>query len=237
MEADFTGLTLDEEEDAVLQVQVGVNTNREDGGFQLVGRFLIASIIHFPSTRSTMANFWHPVRGVQIRDLGKKSDSFCEAKMELGMEVAEMEWDLSLRAQSQRSLTMTSVWLWEEGEGEWGGNSQGRKILGNNLWGLAKNLGNRNNLDPVLGINLEGRVSNPWKESRNLSRNQVHTLMEHDLEDAVLIGEEGKKRNRREIEDVLAKKKTNTLVVRNRREVEVSHQSSTAAKRQTDRVQ
>ncbi|KAK5846553.1 hypothetical protein PVK06_002846 [Gossypium arboreum] len=114
MEADFTGLTLDEEEDAVLQVQVGVNTNREDGGFQLVGRFLIAT------------------------------------KMELGMEMAEMEWDLSLRAQSQRALTMTSVRLWEEREGEWGGNSQGRKILGNNLWGLAKNLGNRNNLDPVL---------------------------------------------------------------------------------------
>ncbi|KAG8496387.1 hypothetical protein CXB51_007614 [Gossypium anomalum] len=39
--------------------------------------------------------------------------------MALGVEVTEMGWDLSLRAQSRRALTMTSVWLREEGEGEW----------------------------------------------------------------------------------------------------------------------
>ena len=34
-----------------------------------VGCFLTASIIHFPAMRSTMANLWHPVCGIQIRDL------------------------------------------------------------------------------------------------------------------------------------------------------------------------
>ncbi|MBA0859339.1 hypothetical protein Goshw_005946 [Gossypium schwendimanii] len=51
---------------------------------------------------------------------------------------------------------MTSVWLQEECEGQWRGNNGGREILGNNSKGLAKNNGNRDNLDLVLGINLEG---------------------------------------------------------------------------------
>ncbi|MBA0783524.1 hypothetical protein Gotri_001225, partial [Gossypium trilobum] len=41
------------------------------------------------------------------------SDSFCQAK--IGFEVAKMEWDLSLRAQSRRALTMNNVWLRGEG--------------------------------------------------------------------------------------------------------------------------
>lgn len=44
------------------------------------------------------------------------SDSYCEGKMALGVEVAELGWDLSLRAQSRRALSMNSVWLREEGE-------------------------------------------------------------------------------------------------------------------------
>lgn len=109
--------------------------------------------------------------------------------------------------------------------------------MGNNLRGLAKNMGNRNNLDLILRINLEGRVSIPWKNGGNLSGSLIHTLMEHDLEDKVLIGEEGKKRNKGEIEDILAKEETNTLVVKNRRIVEVRYLLSAAAKRQADRVQ
>ncbi|KAK5785599.1 hypothetical protein PVK06_040201 [Gossypium arboreum] len=34
------------------------------------------------------------------------SDSFCQAKMALGFDVAEMGWDLSLRAQSRRALAL-----------------------------------------------------------------------------------------------------------------------------------
>ncbi|MBA0638361.1 hypothetical protein Godav_025136, partial [Gossypium davidsonii] len=45
------------------------------------------------------------------------SDSFCETRMEVGVETAELGWDLSIRAQSRRAQLMTSVWLREECEG------------------------------------------------------------------------------------------------------------------------
>ncbi|MBA0838924.1 hypothetical protein Goarm_004708, partial [Gossypium armourianum] len=72
METEFAGLSLEEEEDEILQVQTEVDTDRETEVLQLVGCFLTASIVHFPAMGSTMANLWHPVRGVQIRDLGGK---------------------------------------------------------------------------------------------------------------------------------------------------------------------
>ncbi|KAH1073902.1 hypothetical protein J1N35_026230 [Gossypium stocksii] len=39
--------------------------------------------------------------------------------MALEVEVAEIEWDLSLRAQSRRALATNSVWLREERDGDW----------------------------------------------------------------------------------------------------------------------
>ncbi|MBA0762033.1 hypothetical protein Gotri_024592 [Gossypium trilobum] len=72
METDFAGLTLEEEEYEILQIQTDAGTNGDVEILQLVGCFLTASIVHFPVMRSTMANLWHPVRGVQIRDLGEK---------------------------------------------------------------------------------------------------------------------------------------------------------------------
>ncbi|MBA0681719.1 hypothetical protein Goari_023500, partial [Gossypium aridum] len=72
MESDFVGLTLDEEEEAILRVQVDSDSVREEKALSLVGYFLTASIIHYLAMKSTMANLWHPVRGVQIRDLGEK---------------------------------------------------------------------------------------------------------------------------------------------------------------------
>lgn len=56
METNFAGLTLDEEEEAVLQVQVDPNIEREEGALRLMGCFLTASIIHFPTIKITMAN-------------------------------------------------------------------------------------------------------------------------------------------------------------------------------------
>lgn len=64
MEFDFAKLSINEEEDEVVQIQVESNTDREMGFFQLVGCFLTASIIHFPVIKSTMTNLWHPIRGV-----------------------------------------------------------------------------------------------------------------------------------------------------------------------------
>ncbi|KAK8291845.1 hypothetical protein V6Z12_D06G084400 [Gossypium hirsutum] len=145
-----------------------------------------------------------------------------------------MGWDLTLRAQSHRAQMMTSVWLREEGKGLGKGNNGKRQFMGNNSRDLAKNKDSSENIDPILGINLVGRGSQTWEENGNWSGNLKNRLMEHNLEDEVLIGEEGKKRNRKEIEVALAKEETNTLVVTCRREMEVSHQSSTAVKWQAD---
>ncbi|MBA0722743.1 hypothetical protein Golax_003394 [Gossypium laxum] len=154
-----------------------------------------------------------------------------------GVETKEMGWDLTLRAQSHRAQMMTSVWLREEREGQGQGNNGKRQFMGNNSRDLAKNRDSSENIDPILGINLVGRGSQTWEENGNWSGNMKNRLMEHDLEDEVLIGEEGKKRNRREMEAALAKEETNTLAVRSWRAMEVSHQSSAAAKWQTDRAQ
>lgn len=61
--------------------------------------------------------------------------------------------------------------------------------------------------------------------------------MEHDLEEGVIIGEEGKKRARGALEDVAVGEETDNLLVRNRRLVEINHSISTVAKRQADRSQ
>ncbi|MBA0698767.1 hypothetical protein Goari_000459 [Gossypium aridum] len=129
------------------------------------------------------------------------SDSFCEARMELGMEAKEMGWDLSLRAQSRRAQTMTSVWLREESEGQGGSRNVERHNRGANATGLLERRGNWEFLDPVLGINLTGKEYYTAKGNGNWSGNLDNNSMEHDLEDEVIVGEEGKKRNRREMED------------------------------------
>ncbi|MBA0845889.1 hypothetical protein Goarm_023112 [Gossypium armourianum] len=131
--------------------------------------------------------------------------------MVVGVETKEMGWDLSLRAQSRRAQMMTSVWLQEEDKGQGRGSNGERQHMMTNL---RVNRGSNDNLDPVLGINLVGRGSQTWKENGNLCDNLKNNLMEHDLEEEVLIGEEGKKRNRREMEDALAKEETNTLAAR-----------------------
>ncbi|MBA0799157.1 hypothetical protein Gohar_009689 [Gossypium harknessii] len=153
MKKELANLSLDEEEDEILQARTNPDSKTERVEFCLVGCFLTASVIHFLAMRSTMANLWHPVEGVQIlgvrgktvqihevttgffngvlaRQLGdflekyveydsinldrgynRHNDSFCQAKMALGFEVAEIGWDLSLRAQSRRALATSSVWL------------------------------------------------------------------------------------------------------------------------------
>ncbi|MBA0829306.1 hypothetical protein Goarm_013920, partial [Gossypium armourianum] len=72
MESEFAGLSINEEEDEILQVRVEPNSEREVETFCLVECFLTASIIHFPAMKNTVANLWHPIRGVKIRDLGGK---------------------------------------------------------------------------------------------------------------------------------------------------------------------
>ncbi|KAH1032987.1 hypothetical protein J1N35_045161 [Gossypium stocksii] len=42
------------------------------------------------------------------------NDSFCVVKMVLGVEFAELGWDISIKAQSRRALSMKNIWLREE---------------------------------------------------------------------------------------------------------------------------
>ncbi|MBA0715697.1 hypothetical protein Golax_014583 [Gossypium laxum] len=137
MEKDLADLSLDDEEEEILQAHGQIGSVVEDTKFCLVGCFLTASVIHFPTMRNTMTNLWHLVKGGfrseamarQLSDfLGKfvkydnarHDDSFCSARMPLRVEIAMMGWDLSLRAQSKRALTMNIIWLKEEEIGEKG---------------------------------------------------------------------------------------------------------------------
>ncbi|TYI16727.1 hypothetical protein ES332_A08G273700v1 [Gossypium tomentosum] len=72
MENDLAQLSINDEEDEVFQIQPDLNREGTGEIFQLVGFFLNASVIHFLAM-STLANLWHLVWGVQIRDLGEKS--------------------------------------------------------------------------------------------------------------------------------------------------------------------
>ncbi|MBA0617812.1 hypothetical protein Godav_027231 [Gossypium davidsonii] len=72
MESEFAGLSLDKEEEDILQAQGDPDLINNEESLSLVGCFLTASIIHYPAMKSTLANLWHPVKGVQIRDLGEK---------------------------------------------------------------------------------------------------------------------------------------------------------------------
>ncbi|MBA0734354.1 hypothetical protein Gogos_018274 [Gossypium gossypioides] len=63
--------------------------------------------------------------------LGKgQNDSFYEAKMSLRVEVAEFDWDMSLKAQSRRALAMSNVWLHDEDERIKGGSRFGSNVSG-----------------------------------------------------------------------------------------------------------
>lgn len=122
-------------------------------------------------------------------------------KMELGIEVTKIGWNLSLRAQSRRALTMKSIWLREFGEDNFGGNRKERYTQGNNMWAAEHKLG-RSTFVGQAGVKL--------------STNPALADMKHDQENGILIGEEGKKRARGENEEDI-----NNTMERNRKVLEV----------------
>lgn len=163
------------------------------------------------------------------------NDSFCEAKMLIGVEVANMGWDLSTRAQSRRTLTMNSVWQREDGEGITGGIQEGNRRVAREPQRMKHMKSFGKTVDPVLGFNLEGSfLCDGAKQGRPLT-DQAHDAMDHDLKDAALAGEEGEKRSREENDVVL----TNEGIIspkRSRRLIDLNHLTLTAAKRQADRA-
>ncbi|KAK5794296.1 hypothetical protein PVK06_035516 [Gossypium arboreum] len=254
METELASLTLNEEEDEIFEIPMDPISGSERSEFQLVGCFLMASIIHFLAMKSTMANLWHLGRGVQIRDLGDKrfnyerlslfcfycgclghSDSFCEAKMSLGVEIAELGWDLSLRAQSCRALSMNSIWLRGEDEEHREGDKRSNWVPRNRIWNADNNGKSGKVIDPVLGFNMEGGSLSLDSQKENIQSELMQTRIEHDLEDGVLIGEEGKKRTRGVRDGFSEREDMNCLMVRSRRLMESNQLSSVAAKRQAYR--
>ncbi|KAG8501249.1 hypothetical protein CXB51_003414 [Gossypium anomalum] len=117
------------------------------------------------------------------------NDSFCEAKMMLGVDFTEMGWDLSLRAQFRRALSMNKKKVKENVK-------EGGQVIG--FWGTDHGVGIKKErsekaIDPILGFNIEGGISSLNQRKEKSWSNQMQTTMEHDLEDDILIGEEGKK--------------------------------------------
>ncbi|PPS04861.1 hypothetical protein GOBAR_AA15794 [Gossypium barbadense] len=210
MEVELAQLTINEEEEEILQIEADLNTNREVREFQLVGCFLTANSL--PShekvfleydgsnlgkeNRNYMRVRVHidircPLKRKKVMCYGRgHSDSFYEAKMTLGVEIAETGWDLSRRAAS-----INSIWLREEGEGKREGSWQDNRILGNRSWDRANKERSGTFIDPILGFNIKGGVSSLDQRREKPWLDQMQTAMDHDLEYSILIGEEGKKRN------------------------------------------
>ncbi|KAK5813726.1 hypothetical protein PVK06_029177 [Gossypium arboreum] len=168
MENELAVLSLNDEENEILQIPRDPFVARERELY-LVGCFLTASLIHFPVMKSTMANLWHSVRGVQIQDLGEKrlghNDSFCDAKMMLGVEVTDI-----------------GIWLREEGERNNGGQWNRSKILRDGSREEITIGKGGINIDPILGFNLEWKMSSLDQSRRNVGMDQAQTAMEYDLE-------------------------------------------------------
>ncbi|MBA0756367.1 hypothetical protein Gogos_022322 [Gossypium gossypioides] len=72
VDAELTNLNIiDDEEDPM--VVLGVNNDDEKSyDLCLVGRVLTDSVVNFPSLRNTLADLWHPLRGVSITELENK---------------------------------------------------------------------------------------------------------------------------------------------------------------------
>ncbi|MBA0553677.1 hypothetical protein Golob_012837, partial [Gossypium lobatum] len=72
MENELAELSLEDGEEEILLLPNESKSQKAVYDFCLVGCFLTASVVHFPVMRSTIANIWHPWRGVHISNLGEK---------------------------------------------------------------------------------------------------------------------------------------------------------------------
>ncbi|MBA0581906.1 hypothetical protein Gorai_024067, partial [Gossypium raimondii] len=93
---------MDEEEDPLMVVRDDMFANPEYG-LCLVGQVLTDSIVNFPSLKNTLADLWHPLRGVSIMKIENKHILFrFYSKIDLkqihnlpaGFITEGMEWQL-----------------------------------------------------------------------------------------------------------------------------------------------
>ncbi|MBA0810821.1 hypothetical protein Gohar_002779, partial [Gossypium harknessii] len=69
MEDELANLSLVNDEEEKIQEEVAAVESISQ--FCLVGHCLTDSVVHFPSLRNTMADLWHPIRGICITDIGE----------------------------------------------------------------------------------------------------------------------------------------------------------------------
>ncbi|MBA0877412.1 hypothetical protein Goshw_017725, partial [Gossypium schwendimanii] len=179
METELAQLSLNEEKEKILQIQSDQRTQTEVGDYQLVGCFLTA--------KRLLGNFIGVFLEYDGSDLGKENRNYLrvrvqidvrkplrrkkQTKMMMGTDLTEMGWDLSLQAPSRRALSMNSIWLREEGEGDREG-----------CW-----MENRSR-----GLSPRNRDPKGNKQKEKLWPHQTNALMDHNLEDEAVMGEEGK---------------------------------------------
>ncbi|MBA0630516.1 hypothetical protein Godav_002607 [Gossypium davidsonii] len=72
MEEDLANLNISEEEEAPLLGQGNVDMIEEDYRLCLVGRVLTDSVVHFLSTRNTLADLWHTLEELLFQILRKR---------------------------------------------------------------------------------------------------------------------------------------------------------------------
>ncbi|MBA0843957.1 hypothetical protein Goarm_001096, partial [Gossypium armourianum] len=131
MEAELANLNLKDEDEESFQFDKDPDRTKEDYQFCLVGKALTDCVVHFPSFKITLADLWHPLRGVSITDIWEKRYLLwffyeVDIKRVLGVQDVKFDWDVSLKAQSRWEVFVGSKWLRDD-------DSEGSKEGGNPL--------------------------------------------------------------------------------------------------------
>ncbi|MBA0548731.1 hypothetical protein Golob_019813 [Gossypium lobatum] len=83
---------MDEEEDPLVVVGDDISVDPEYR-LCLVGRVLTNSIVNFPSLKNTLADLWHPLRGVSIMEIEDKRIFFrFYSEIDLKRVMDDMPW-------------------------------------------------------------------------------------------------------------------------------------------------
>ncbi|MBA0553635.1 hypothetical protein Golob_012799, partial [Gossypium lobatum] len=178
MERELVDLVLDDKEEEILQEE---------------------NLLKVPLV---FVNFWIQVHKVPpsffnealARQLGDflgtyLDDSFCPAKMALGVEIVELGWDLSLKAQSRKACAINSMWLREEGKNINKGNNFGRFESGDQSW------------------------SGEERGHGGISQSD----MEHNSKDCAIERVDGKKKPIRDNDTLQVRKESNSLTIQDRK--------------------
>ncbi|PPD79189.1 hypothetical protein GOBAR_DD23885 [Gossypium barbadense] len=120
MAEELVALSTEGGEDEAWQIKMGEGEGKISVYFCLASSFFTASVIQFQAMHETLANLWHPLRGVTIVYLairaykGFLSCQDCAWEKEL-----PFEWDLSTKALPRRAVVAKSCWLHDEGDAPW----------------------------------------------------------------------------------------------------------------------